>query len=191
MNYRVLLMLRPQDVLVACKIHLLGKGRWTFATLSKSLQISVGEIHNAYVRGKDSKLVVTVRNVPTVSRKHLFELVTVAVPRVFYAVKGPIVSGLPTSIYAAPVRERFAEPEGGGTSVVWESVSAVARSQSVKGESLAPIYPTVPSVALRDPSFYELFALIDVVRVGSTPDRKIARSMLEKLILAKDVEEEA
>jgi hypothetical protein len=190
MNYCVFLVLRPQDVLVACKIHLLGKGRWTFATLSKSLGISVGEVHNAYARAKDSHLVVTVRNESTVSKKHLFELVTVAVPRVFYAVKGPIVSGLPTSIYGEPVRLRFQTPEDGGTFVVWESAN-VGRSREVKGEGLVPIYPTVPAVSLRDPSFYELFALIDVVRVGSTKDKKNANSMLEKLILAKDAEEEA
>jgi len=54
---------------------------------------------------------------------------------------------------------------------------------TVKGESLFPLYSTVPRAVQHDPALHRLLALIDVVRVGDAKDRKLATDLLERMIL--------
>ena len=53
----------------------------------------------------------------------------------------------------------------------------------MRGESLLPLYPTVPRAIQHDPDLYRLLAFIDVVRVGDSKDRRLATDLLERLIL--------
>jgi hypothetical protein len=46
------------------------------------------------------------------------------------------------------------------------------------GIALEPLYKTVPEASLRDPSLYELLALVDAIRDGRARERKIAEKEL-------------
>ena len=174
-------MLKPQDVLVACKLLSLGDSRWTFARLAGSLSISVSETHEATERCKKAGVLAISKKRLIVVKRKLFELLTLAVPQVFYAVRGSIQMGMPTSVWAGPLAPRFPRGSGGDIPLVWPHDGGATR-----GESLLPIYPTVPKIVEQDLPLYEMLALVDVVRTADVPDRKLAAGMLEGMIWKDD-----
>src|SRR5271157_3761185 len=124
-----------------------------------------------------SGLITLSRRRPTISKKKLFDLLTVSVPQVFYAVRQPMCLGVPTSMWAKALTGRF-EVGKGDVPLVWSHPAG-----TVKGEGLAPIYPTVPRAVQHDSLLYEIMALVDVVRTAVEPcDRKLAVDLLDKII---------
>ena len=100
-------MLKPQDILVACKLFTLGDAEWPMRRLAGALSISLGEIHAAIERGRSSGVLGLPRGKLNVARKKLFELATVAVPQVYYAVRGSMAAGVPTAMHAEPLKGVF------------------------------------------------------------------------------------
>jgi hypothetical protein len=170
-------MLKPQDILVACKLFTLGDAEWPMRRLAGALSISLGEIHAAIERGRASGVLGLPRGKLNVARKKLFELATVAVPQVYYAVRGSMAAGVPTAMHAEPLKGVFSL-DGRLVPLIWPSAAG-----TVRGESLLPLYPTVPRAIQHDPDLYRLLAFIDVVRVGDSKDRRLATDLLERLIL--------
>jgi hypothetical protein len=165
---------RPHDILVACRLYSLAERRseWTYAGLAESLGLSVGEVHNSVERCFRSGILLPSREL---SRKLLVDLLAVAAPRIFYAVRGGVALGLPTSTSAEPLVKYWSGKQG--LPVVWECVE-----DSVRGETLVPLCPQVPRACRLDPVVYELMALVDVVRAGTPDDRRRASDMLEKRV---------
>ena len=170
-------MLKPQDILVACKLFTLGEAEWPMRRLAGSLTISVGETHAAIERCKAAGVLGTPRGRLNVGRRRLFELATVSVPQVYYAVRGSVEAGVPTAMHADPLKGVFSG-DSRPIPLVWPSEGGRAR-----GESLLPLYPTVPRAVEHDPDLYRVLALIDVVRVGDAKDRRLAIDLLERMIL--------
>jgi len=184
--------LKAQDVLVACKLHTLseaGQVEWTFASLSDDLGISTSEIYQAVSRCRSAQLVVTVREKEVVSKKHFHDLLVFAVPRIFYAVRGGLETGMPTGIHAPPLKKRFdiflPEHTKGILPSVWATPDTGGSVVRARGESISPLYPSAPEAASKDPLLYELLALVDVVRIGDTQTRNAAVAILEKKILGR------
>jgi hypothetical protein len=50
------------------------------------------------------------------------------------------------------------------------------------GPSVEPLHPCVPAVAARCVPFYELMALIDVMRIGRARERQIAVARLDEIL---------
>jgi hypothetical protein len=171
-------MLRPQDVLLACKLFSLGESEWIFSRLAGSLAISASEAHAASERCRAAGVLGTPRGKLTVARRKFFELCTVVVPQVYYAVRGSVELGIPTSIYAEPLKGMFVSDLKRVIPLIWPYESG-----TIKGESLLPLYPTVPRAIQHDEALYKLLALIDVVRAGEAKERQMAVDMLEKMIL--------
>lgn len=171
-------MLRPQDVLLACKLFSLGEFEWIFSRLAGSLAISISEAHAATKRCQAAGVLGTPRGKLTIARRKLFELCTMAVPQVYYAVRGPVELGVPTSIYAEPLKGMFPPDSRRVVPLIWPYESG-----TTKGESLLPLYPTVPRAIQHDEVLYKLLALIDVVRAGEAKERRMAVDMLAKMIL--------
>lgn len=174
-------MLRPQDILVACKLLVLEGQEWTFSRLAGSLAISTGEIHNVVERSRCSRLITMSRGKLTVSKKRLFDLLTVAVPQIFYAVRGSLCLGVPTSVYAPCLTSRFPREILGSVPLVWPYPTGTG-SNLVRGESLLALYPTAPRAVVHDETLYELLALVDVLRTIDSKERKLAIDFLDKLI---------
>jgi hypothetical protein len=170
-------MLKSQDILVACKLHTLGEAEWPMRRLAGSLSISVSEIHAAIERCKAAGVLGTPRGKLNVGKRRFFELVTVAVPQVYYAVRGSVEMGVPTAMHAEPLKGVFLR-DGRPIPLIWPSELG-----TVKGESLFPLYSTAPRAVQHDPDLHRLLALIDVVRVGDAKDRKLATDLLERMIL--------
>ena len=162
---------------MACKLFSMGEAEWTFSKLAGSISMSASETHEATERCKKAGILGTPRGKLTVVRKRFFELLTLSVPQVFYAVRGQIGLGVTTSVYATPLAGKFPSNEDSLIPLVWPYAGG-----TVKGESLLPIYPTVPKAVQHDNLLYELLSLVDVVRTGSIKERKLAADLLDKLI---------
>jgi hypothetical protein len=170
-------MLRPQDILITCKLFALGDAEWPIRKLAGSLSISIGEVHGAIERCKAAGVLGTPRGKLNVNRRKFFELSSVSVPQVYYAVRGSVETGVPTAMHAESLKGVFSR-DGRPIPLVW-----ISDLGTVKGESLLPLYPTVPRAVQHDPTLHQLLALIDVVRVGDARDRKLATDLLERMIL--------
>jgi hypothetical protein len=59
--------------------------------------------------------------------------------------------------------------------LVWPCEFGTARGQSLK-----PLYVSVPSAVKNDSKLYELLALIDAIRAGRAREKEIAISELKK-----------
>lgn len=55
---------------------------------------------------------------------------------------------------------------------------------NVRGQSVAPLYPSVPYAASRDPKLHEFLALIDALRVGRARERNLAVEEIKKRLHA-------
>jgi hypothetical protein len=108
---------------------------------------------------------------------HLLELLVSAVPRIFYATRGATGIGVPTSKWAPSLSSLAVER--GGSPLVWPG------DGDTRGETVSPIYPSVPKAALRDPIVYELFALVDLARVGDGNEQKTASNLIEKKVMSR------
>lgn len=179
--------LRPKDVIVACKLFSYEdhppKEGWTFASLAADLGIAASEVHGSVERCRQAQLLVAVRSREIVSKRHFHELLSIAAPRIFFATRGSITQGMPTGVYARPLESSMGEIRRDALPVVW-----IGSEGDIRGEGIAPIHPSAPEVARKDPLVYELLALVDVVRVGDTQSRNRAIALLERKIVGKIVE---
>jgi hypothetical protein len=87
---------------------------------------------------------------------------------------GTIVKGIPTAHSAAPLREVIQSTEP----YVWPSGKGTLR-----GQSIAPLYPSVVDAVQNDPKLHELLALVDALRVGKAREKELAITELKKRIL--------
>lgn len=173
--------LRPQDVLVACKAFSLGraKAEVTYASIAESLHLSTSTSHEAVERLRLAE-VVAASGFHVVPRG-LRDLLVVAVPRVFYAVRGRLMRGMPTSTSAPALAGKFAAVASAGAArpIVWYECAEDAPG-FVLGEGISPLYPTAPEAAREDALLYELLALADVMRVGGAKERTVAAALVDE-----------
>lgn len=181
MNYggRTLSALKPQDVLVVLKLHCLGEREWSFSELGKMLGLSIGETHNAVKRALTSGLVIEQQGNIRVASRKLFDFLVHGVPAAFFPVRGAVTRGMPTSAFAPPLAERSLSE--GGIPLVWPHPEG-----KVRGESVAPLYPTVPMAASQDKNLYELLVLVDGLRLGRPKEKKISTELLEKKLIQEE-----
>ena len=174
-------MLKPQDALTACKVFSLGDEPWSYRRLAASLSLSLAETHDSVGRCLDSGLLVRGRRDREkiqVAKRRLYDLCAVALPTFCYPVRGKATLGVPTSVHAGCLANLF-PPSEASVLVVWPC----EEGEVVRGESLLPVYPSVPQVARRDALLHKLLALVDVVRVGSPVERRSAMEMLKEAIV--------
>jgi hypothetical protein len=179
--------LKAQDVLVACKLFALGESSWTYTSVATAVEISVSEVHDALKRCRAAQLVVPMRDTEVVSKKHFYDLLVFAVPRIFYAVRGSLDMGWVTGAHLPTLLPEFDGLRPGslkdGLPLVWPDSKGTTR-----GETLLPIYPTVPEAARKDEALYEMLALLDVVRLGDHKYKKKAMELLAKRIFGKAID---
>jgi hypothetical protein len=164
--------LKAQDIVVAAKIAIAeDRGALTFARLGAALCMSASEVHAAVQRASSSNLLVREYGELSANKSSLMELLVHGVRYVFPAVFGPVVRGIPTSISTMPLSEYF--EQGGLQPIVWPH-----NEGGVRGMSLCPLYPSVPSAALLDPKLHRVLALIDALRAGAARERELAAKLL-------------
>ncbi len=170
------MILKPQDIAVLVKLELLGGQSWTFVSLVPLVRLSPSTIHDGLQTAAAAKLYDPTRKAPI--RQNLLEFLIHGVKYSFPPQKGSIVRGVPTSYAASPLVSMF--PPNGEPPPVWPFEQGQAR-----GISFEPLYPQIPGVALADPRFGEVLALIDAIRDGRARESKIAIDELTKRLPAR------
>lgn len=162
------MVLKPQDLVIALKLTLLGPGAWTYESLAKDLAMSPSEAHNGVKRLIQAKLLTPNR---AVIRESLREFLVHGVRYAFPPSLGGKARGVPTAHAAEPLAAQIQASDEDPP--VWPCAEGTMR-----GQSFSPLFRSVPQVALKDRALYELLALADAVRGGRARERELAAKML-------------
>jgi DNA-binding Lrp family transcriptional regulator len=163
--------MKPQDVLVALKLLVLGGRQEPYANLSKKLGLSPSEVHAAVGRLVKAGLLMS-ENAGIV-KKALQEFLLYGLRYAFPAERGSLTRGMATSIGAPPLAHEFRADEA--DLPVWPDAKG-----EVRGYELKPLYRSVPQAARQDPKLYEWLALADALRDGRARERSLAQEMVKK-----------
>lgn len=147
--------------------------RWTYEALAADLGLSPSGVHAAVDRAGICGLLKPKSR--QAIRPALLEFLVHGVRYVFPAVLGRRRRGMPTGPSAEPLVRYLASSET--SPLVWPYARGEAR-----GESLMPLYETVPQAAARDPELYALLSVVDGIRVGGARVREVAAGALEELL---------
>jgi hypothetical protein len=163
--------LKEQDVLVLLELIACGDARFTYPELARTLGMSASEVHAAVKRATAAGLFNPHTRAP--HREALLELLVHGLRYVFVPERGGLTRGMPTAHAAPPLVSRLApsaEPPP-----VWPDPHG-----TVRGESFAPLFRSVPAAARNDARLYELLALVDALRAGRVRERQLAAELLEE-----------
>ena len=165
--------LKPQDVLFLLKLLALRKQHWSFNKLAVDLGMSPSEVHAAANRSIAARLAIKNETGIYPNLRNLEEFLLHGIQYVFIPEWGGLSRGMPTA-YAAPPLDSLivADQE---PPPVWPDAEG-----KVRGESLAPLYSSVPKAARNDDKLYELLALVDVLRSGRAREKDIAKKELKR-----------
>ncbi len=164
-------MLKPQDIVVLLKVHNLRDSEWTYSELAKSLYMSSSEVHAALKRCENSGLYnCTTRKI---NKHSLIEFLIHGLKYVFPEKPGALSRGIPTGHSAEPLKNLLnVDPNN---AYVWSDPNG-----TVRGQSITPLYRSVPAAVKDDPNLYVLLSLIDAIRVGRVREQNIASKELEQ-----------
>jgi hypothetical protein len=182
-------MMKSQDMVVLLKLvsledednsqqlarHGVAQGEYPYAVraLETALGISKTEISASINRSIASGLAIKDRKTgrPKPNRRDLREFIVHGLKFVFPAKPGAMQRGLPTA-FAAPVLKASLHSAGSLISV-WP----YARGQEM-GQSVEPLFKSVPEAAEKDDGLYAYLALIDAIRLGNQREANLAAGML-------------
>lgn len=150
--------MRPLDIAVLLKIICLGNTDWQLKDLSRMLFISQSEISESLNRSMVANLVS--QNRKKVMRRNFIDFLIYGLKYVFPVRPGSLVRGVLTAHSAKPLSDVFVNSSD---IFVWASDEGI-----VRGQSIEPLYANVINAVKEDSLLYELLALCDAIRVGST-----------------------
>ena len=172
--------LKPQDLVVALKIAMLGAVVPTFARLSQDLCMSASEAYAAAKRGLASRLLEQEAGALRANRLALQEFVLHGLPYAFPATQGPVSRGMPTGASAPILSARFDQAGSGQAQHlpwVWPDEQG-----EVRGITICPLYPNVPAACRSDPKLYDMLAALDALRAGAAREREAARQEVMRML---------
>ena len=164
--------MRPQDVVILLKLSTMNLKNFRFADLAESLKISASEVSESLERSRMARLVSEDKR--ELYRSSLIEFLVFGLKYVFPASPGAMVRGLATAHAAPPLNNIISAQSD---LFVWPTAKGTTR-----GQSIMPLYKTVPEAAIKDTKLYELLALADAIRVGRAREVNIAIEELKKRI---------
>lgn len=169
-------MLKPQDIVVLLKVYNWKDQPWSYSQLANSLGMSASEVHASLKRCEASGLYLSSSR--HIRKQPLLEFLTHGLKYVFYTQPGALMRGIPTAHSAEPLKSLLAaHPE---EVYVWPDAQG-----TIRGQSIEPLYRSVPVAVGGDPDLYAQLSLIDAIRVGRTRDRRLAEGELEKRLTAR------
>jgi hypothetical protein len=158
-NYQM----KPQDVVILLKIIAGNNDDWKQRVLADSLIMSQSEISQSVVRMQYAGLLF--ENGKKVMRNSLLEFLQYGISYVFPQKPGAMVRGIPTAHSFSPLNKIIMSDEN----YVWPSVKG-----KMRGQSILPLYPSVPDAVSNDNQLHELLSLVDALRIGKARERKLA-----------------
>jgi hypothetical protein len=143
--------------------------------LSATLGVSKTEVHNSIKRSTSVGLAYLDRKTKHLraNKKILLNLIVHGIKYIFPAAVSTMTRGIPTS-FSSPALEKHVETAG-DLIYVWPDPRGKKMGQSVK-----PLFFTVPFAVRQDRILYEYLALIDAIRLGNAREVNLAKFRLEK-----------
>ncbi len=166
-------VISPLDILILLKIISLWGKDWYQTDIAKSLGISQSEVSKSLHRLKISWLLAPNTSTVVMS-ENVLEFLKHGIRFVYPQWPGAIVRGIPTAHSSSVLKNEIISNDH----FVWPYAKG-----TVKGQSIIPLYHTVPKAVLTDNNLYQLLALVDAIRIGNARDKKISFKKLEKRIL--------
>ncbi|MGB5819567.1 MAG: hypothetical protein WBG90_08785 [Saonia sp.] len=163
--------MKPQDIVVLAKLIAIDDPNYIQIALAETLYISQSEISSSLSRSSYAGLLINKGK--EVNRKLFFDFIKYGLAVVFPQHPGAIVRGTLTAHSAPPLAIEIVSED----KYVWSYAKGRAR-----GQSIAPLYPTVPKAVVLDANLYELLALMDALRVGRAREKNMALELLEQRI---------
>lgn len=171
-------MLKPQDVLVGLKASTIPHVDWSFAEMAQYTGLSTGGVFASVKRCRQAGLMVPVKQGSLlVNGKGFLDFLVHGMPVTFFAERGEVVMGMPTA--RAARRDIFPAAQN-EIAMVWE-----CKGGNLRGESLKPIYPSVPEVAAKDATLYDLLVNCDLIRVGNAKEKAWACKATQDFLIAR------
>jgi predicted transcriptional regulator len=161
--------MRPHDIVILLKIASKNDDPWMMKDLSIELDISASEISESLNRSAFAGLLSQDKR--RLMKLNLLDFLENGLRYVYPQQPGPIVRGVPTAHSASPLKEIIQSTED----YVWPYGKG-----EVRGQSIIPLYPTVPEAALKDKKLHVLLALVDALRVGRSREKELAIIELKK-----------
>jgi hypothetical protein len=166
--------LRPQDLVLALKLVLLGQERLSYALLAEQLHLSPFEAHAAAKRLVAARLAGEDNGSVQPLIRPLERFVRYGAVHAFPAVRGGMTIGFPTAYGVPPLKDLMLFPNEIAVPV-WPHPEG-----EVRGLALLPLYPKLPLAARDDRPLYEMLALFDALRIGQAREREIAEKHLHQ-----------
>lgn len=143
--------------------------------LSAALGVSKTEVNASIRRSIDVGMAIKDRKsgFPKANKKALLEFIIHGLKYVFPAKPAEIVRGVPTAFSAPALEDKLLSM--GDYIYVWPYAEG-----REKGQSVQPLFKTVPKAALADDLLYEYLALVDAIRLGNPREANLAQELLEK-----------
>lgn len=143
--------------------------------LAASTGVSKSEVSNSLRRSAEVGLITTDRktSLPKVNRTALFNFVLHGIKLVFPAKPSALGRGIPTAFSAPMLKSELRA--GGDIAYIWP----FAKGQE-KGQTIEPLFRTVPEAAMKDERLYEYLALVDAIRIGLPREANLAAKILKR-----------
>lgn len=177
--------MRPQDVLILLEILARYKKQentnddsfngWSLTNkvIAQDLQMSESEVSESLKRSEYAGLLEDYKS-KHINKRAFLDFLLYGLKYVFPAHPEGLARGIPTAHSVAPLSENIVSNE----IYVWASANG-----TVRGQTITPLYPTVPEIVKNDENLYTLLALVDAIRTGSARINKLASTQLEQYIL--------
>ena len=166
------MMLKPQDLYVLLALLSRDGGAVTYPDLAAQTGLASSAVHGALKRAVTARLLMFQDRRPVILKPARKDFILHGAMYAYPPVWGALNRGVPTG-YAAPPLDAIIAPSGDPVPV-WPSAAG-----TVRGLSLAPLYPSAPEAALRDAKLYALLVLFDAIRSGQARERNAARDLLD------------
>lgn len=164
-------MLLPQEIYILIALANRGDAEWTYDRLANELEMPPSQVFKSLERAHAAQLFAKEKR--RVVRRNLLEFIVHGVRYAFAVRPGSVTRGVPAGWQAPGLADSMAEEPS--ETYVWPAADG-----SVRGVGVEPLHASLPLVALRNPELHAQFALVDILRVGSARERKVAAEELEK-----------
>jgi len=186
--------MKSQDVVILLKlvsleqakekgsVHPVGSSHhedpYSVRGLESALGVSKTEVSASINRSISSGLAVKDRESGQTkpNRRNLYNFMVHGLKFAFPAKRGAMTRGIPTAFSAAPLQNLLIS--AGAYNYVWP----YAKGKDM-GQSIEPLFKSVPLAIQKDDRLYEYLALIDAVRLGNQREAGLAAERLSERLL--------
>ncbi|NIA03544.1 MAG: hypothetical protein GWP12_03285, partial [Nitrospirae bacterium] len=170
---------QEQKLLLELASSLSATNYYSVRYLSALLGVSKTEVSNSIKRSTYAGIAYLDNETksPKVNKKILFNFLIHGIKYVFPPALSIMTRGIPTS-FASPALRKYVE-SAGDLIYVWPDPQG-----KNMGQSVAPLFSSVPFAVRKDRQLYEYLALVDAIRLGNAREVNLARIQLEKGLLS-------